>query len=124
MIKNGILLALSIVLVASCGDAKDNEKSAEPVARVENSPAYQEGLKLVAASDCFTCHKISEAFTGPAYEAIAAKYADNPENVSLLAGKVINGGVGVWGQVPMNAHPTLSQTDAEKMVKYILLLKK
>ncbi len=123
MIKNTILIAVSIVLFASCGDAKENEKS-EPVVRVENSPAYQEGIKLVAASDCFTCHKISEAFTGPAYEAIAAKYADNPENVSLLAGKVINGGVGVWGQVPMNAHPTLSATDAEKMIKYILLLKK
>ena len=124
MIKNGILIALSIVLAASCGGAKDNEKTAEPVARVEDSPAYEEGLQLVAKSDCLTCHKISEAFTGPSYESIAAKYADNPENVSLLAGKVINGGVGVWGQVPMNAHPTLSQTDAEKMVKYILLLKK
>lgn len=123
MIKNAVLIALSIVLVASCGDSKDNEKPAEPVAKVY-SPAYEEGLQLVAKSDCFTCHKISEAFTGPAYEAIAAKYADNPENVSLLAGKVINGGVGVWGQVPMTAHPTLSQTDAEKMIKYILLLKK
>jgi len=124
MIKNAILIALSIVLVASCGGAKDNENTAEPVASVTDSPAYEEGLQLVAKSDCFTCHKIIEAFTGPAYEAIAAKYADNPENVSLLAGKVINGGVGVWGQVPMNAHPTITQAEAEKMIKYILLLKK
>lgn len=124
MKKNAFLIALSIVLVASCGDAKDNEKTAEPVARIEDSPAYEEGLQLVAKSDCLTCHKIGEAFTGPAYEAIAAKYADNPENVSRLADKVINGGVGVWGQIPMNAHPTISKTDAEKMIKYILLLKK
>jgi len=124
MIKNAILIASSIVLFASCGSEKDNEKTAEPVASVIDSPAYNEGLQLVAKSDCFTCHKIVEPFTGPAYESIAAKYADNPENVSLLAAKVINGGVGVWGQVPMNAHPTITQAEAEKMIKYILLLKK
>ena len=123
MRKNTILLAFSIALFASCGGEKDNKNTAAPVATINNS-AYDEGLELAVKSDCFTCHKLAQASTGPAYEAIAAKYADNPENISLLATKVINGGVGVWGQVPMNAHPTMTKTDAEKIIKYILLLKK
>ena len=118
-----ILMAFSIALLASCGGAKDN-KTADPVPTALNNPISDEGLELATKSDCFTCHKIAEASTGPAFEAIAEKYAGNPDNVSLLAAKVINGGVGVWGQVPMNAHPTLTKTDAEKIIKYILLIKK
>ncbi len=124
MRKSTILIAFSMALFASCGGAKTNKNAAEPVATLINNPTYDEGLELAVKSDCFTCHKIAEASIGPAYEVIAAKYADNPENISLLAAKVINGGVGVWGQVPMNAHPTMTKTDAEKIIKYILLLKK
>jgi cytochrome c len=40
-----------------------------------------------------------------------------------LAATIIKGGSGVWGTVPMTAHPTLSEEDARQMVKYILLLK-
>ena len=124
MKKSTIVIAFSLALFASCGGAKNDKNTAAPVATLINNPAYDEGLELAAKSDCFTCHKIAEASTGPAYEAIAAKYADNPENISQLATKVINGGVGVWGQVPMNAHPTMTKADAEKIIKYILLLKK
>ena len=46
------------------------------------------------------------------------------KNVSLLAEKVINGGVGVWGEVPMPAHPGLSEEDAKDMVRYVLLFEK
>jgi len=51
------------------------------------------------------------------------KYAGVDTAVTYLAKKIIAGGSGVWGSVPMTAHPELSQADAEQMVKYILLLK-
>jgi cytochrome c len=41
-----------------------------------------------------------------------------------LANKIINGGSGVWGQVPMAAHPTFTPEDAETVAKYVLMLKK
>ena len=41
----------------------------------------------------------------------------------MLAGKIINGGKGVWGEIPMTAHPQINQQDAEEMVKYIFTLK-
>ena len=120
-----ILFGLCIAVgLYACGGNDKKTTDATASNSAINNPAYQEGLALVVKSDCYSCHKTAEAYTGPAYEAIAAKYANTPENVTMLASKIINGGVGVWGQVPMSAHPTVSQADAEKMVKYILLLKK
>lgn len=106
----------------TAGDKKD-EKPATP--SITDNPDYQKGLDLIAKSDCFTCHKVDEAYTGPTYRQVAEKYASQaPAIIPQLAEKVMKGGSGVWGQVPMLAHPNISQADAEAMVKYILLLKK
>lgn len=95
--------------------------SADP----SRSAVYQKGLTLVANSDCLTCHKIDEKMTGPSYREIAEKYAGAPNDViTALAKTIINGGVGNWGNIPMTAHPSLSQDDAETMVRYILELNK
>ena len=88
-----------------------------------DNPDYDAGLNLAAKSDCFTCHKLREKLVGPAWGDVAKKYASTPENINMLSDKVIKGGQGVWGPVPMAAHPALAKADAEKMVKYILLLK-
>ncbi len=117
-------------LLAACGN---NEPStpAEPakeepkVESVSDNPDYKKGLALIAKSDCLTCHKVDEAINGPSYRQVAEKYADQaPGIIPILAEKIIKGGSGNWGSVPMLAHADLSQEDAEAMVKYILLLKK
>jgi cytochrome c len=54
---------------------------------------------------------------------VANKYESNEANIKMLAAKVIKGGTGVWGEVPMAPHPNISQADAEQMVKYVFLLK-
>lgn len=103
-------------------DAKTEEKPAET--DITQLPEYQEGLELISKSDCLTCHKVDEKLTGPSYRDVANKYASQaPAIIPELAEKIVKGGSGVWGEVPMLPHPTISQTDAEKMVKYILLLK-
>lgn len=81
------------------------------------------GAKLIAGSDCLGCHKENEKLVGPAYVAVAEKYPDTEANIAMLAGRIIKGGVGHWGQIPMSAHPNLSETDAQEMVKYVLSLK-
>ncbi|MFN9666531.1 MAG: c-type cytochrome [Bacteroidota bacterium] len=124
-----ICIALSLcALLAACG-GQTEKKEAAPAATASTSPNssnpdYQKGLELVAKSDCLTCHKVAEKLIGPAYQDIAAKYESTDENIELLAGKIIKGGQGVWGQIPMTAHPQVSEDDARQMVKYILLLKK
>ena len=81
------------------------------------------GAKLIAGSDCLSCHKDTEKVVGPAYTAVAEKYPDTEANIAMLAGKILKGGSGNWGAVPMTPHPGLSETDAREMTKYILSLK-
>ena len=129
-----LLLLTTLMSCGDSGDKKDTESKVETTTKEEtpppandlsSNPDYQKGLKLVTTSNCLTCHKVDEPFTGPTYRDIANKYAGMPDTiVAHLAGKVIKGGSGVWGQVLMTPHPELSQADAEAMVKYILLLKK
>ncbi|SHK66233.1 c-type cytochrome [Epilithonimonas mollis] len=80
------------------------------------------GKSLVEGADCLACHKIDAKLVGPAYQDVAAKYTD--ADIDHLAQKIIDGGKGVWGDVPMTAHAGMSKENAQKMVKYILSLKK
>jgi cytochrome c len=121
------VIALSLLIACNSGDTKDEKKEETTVPEVVDitkNPDYQKGLELASKSDCFTCHKIDEALTGPTYRSVANKYAGLPDTiVTHLAQKIIAGGSGVWGEVPMTPHPALSEDDAKAMVKYILLLK-
>ena len=121
-------LTAAILLVACGGGATKNETTTETTTTSEtnlsDNPDYSKGMKLIADSDCLTCHKIAEESIGPAYQDVAAKYEDTDDNIEMLAGKIIKGGSGNWGAIPMTAHANLSEEDAEAMVKYILLLKK
>lgn len=82
----------------------------------------EEGAALIEGSDCKTCHNEGKKTIGPAYIDVAKKYDFTKSNVSMLAGKVVKGGSGVWGDVLMTPHPDLKREDAEKMVGYIMSL--
>ncbi|WP_443946153.1 c-type cytochrome [Pedobacter sp. AW1-32] len=82
------------------------------------------GEKLINKSDCIGCHNKVNKIIGPSYMDIAKKYPATEKNINTLADKIIKGGTGVWGQMPMTAHPTVKKDDAKLMVKYILSLKK
>ncbi|UYZ61661.1 c-type cytochrome [Hymenobacter weizhouensis] len=81
------------------------------------------GAALITASDCTTCHKERERLIGPAYLAVAQQYPNSEENVKMLASKIIQGGKGNWGDIPMTPHPNISEADAREMARYILALK-
>ena len=127
MKKTFLALAFcSIVFACNSGDDKPKDavdttasKPAAPKVLPENMP----GLAMIAADNCLTCHKVEEQSTGPAYRAIANKYEATPANIDSLAIKIIKGGSGVWGQVPMTPHPNLSMDSAREMVKYVMALK-
>jgi cytochrome c len=75
---------------------------------------------IMEKSDCNACHKAQEQSVGPMYKSIALKYKDQAEAIPMLAGRIINGSTGVWGQTAMAAHPSLSEKDAAELVKFIL----
>ena len=85
--------------------------------------AGKDGKALIEGSDCRTCHKDDAKLIGPSYKEVAKKYESNDKNIKMLGEKVLKGGQGVWGEIPMAGHPNLTQEDAEAMVKYILTLK-
>jgi cytochrome c len=128
MKKTLIVFAL-MGLFAACGGGGDKktdetkkDETAAPAEDKSSNPDYQKGLEITAKLDCFTCHKIDEKNIGPAWRDVAKKYAGQDTAVKYLAHKIITGGSGVWGQVPMAPHPTLSQEDAETVARYVLLL--
>lgn len=115
------------ILFAACGGGEEKKaeekKSEETPAAVDNSMVTStagKGKELIAAQDCKTCHQEETKLIGPAYKDVAAKYKATDENIALLAGKVIKGGAGNWGEIPMAPHPAISEADAKEMVKYIL----
>lgn len=80
------------------------------------------GKGLVESLDCKACHKESEKSIGPSYLQIAQKYAKDAEATNYLTGKILKGSQGVWGETAMPAHPTLPESDAHRIVSWILSL--
>lgn len=118
--------------ITSCGNKKEEAKTeeddgyddyetAEPE-KASSEDLIKQGQALTDASDCKTCHHLTNKIVGPSHTDVAKKYEFTQANVTLLAGKIMKGGSGVWGEIPMTAHPDLSQADAEKMAMYVLSL--
>ncbi len=115
-------------LIVACSNNTNNSGNGDTATAsstndITTNPDYQKGLALIATNDCLTCHKVDEKVTGPAYRDVANKYDNTDANIKMLADKVIKGGSGNWGTIPMTPHPSLAEADAEQMVKYILLLR-
>ena len=121
--RKSFLFPIAIIFLVACGN--DSSKTVATKGNdITKDPNYQKGLQLEVANDCKTCHAIDVKITGPAFREIADKYAGYPDTiVAHLASKVISGGMGVWGEIPMLAHANLEKKDAESIVRYILLLK-
>ncbi|QIY90459.1 c-type cytochrome [Chryseobacterium gallinarum] len=121
-----MLLAGTIgLLIFSCSKKENVAEvapSSETAAVSEPAQSNLSGDQIIETLDCSGCHSVSERMIGPSYQEIAGKYTE--KDVELLASKIIEGGSGVWGGVPMAAHPQVSKEDAKKMVEYILSQKK
>jgi len=78
---------------------------------------------LAKAKNCMACHAIGSKLVGPAYKDVAAKYAGQKDAEAKLVAKVMKGGSGVWGPVPMPANPQVSEAEAHALVKWVLAQK-
>jgi cytochrome c len=85
-------------------------------------PAFA-NADLAQKKNCLACHAVDKKLVGPAYKDVAAKYAGQKDAVAKLADKVMKGGTGVWGQVPMPANPQVSAEEAKTLVAWVLTLK-
>jgi cytochrome c len=78
---------------------------------------------LATAKNCMACHAIDKKLVGPAYKDVAAKYAGQKDAVDRLATKIMKGGSGVWGPVPMPANVQVNEAEAKKLAAWVLSLK-
>ncbi|NAS11506.1 ThuA domain-containing protein [Poritiphilus flavus] len=122
-LKEGTLNASDVLVSFDyLPEGNDQVAAAKSHADLADNAYASIGKGLMDASDCMACHKEKEKSIGPSYQAIADRYALDNSAAALLADKIVNGGGGNWGETPMAAHPGLSQSDVDQMVKYILSL--
>jgi len=130
---NKLVIVLSCsLLFAACGNSGETKSTAKDSATpsaTATTAADTKGLELIGASDCTTCHRLQQASSGsaigPAYSQVADKYSPAADStIDRLVKKIVTGGTGVWGTLPMTPHPSLKEADIREMVKYILSLKK
>lgn len=80
-------------------------------------------MALATSKNCMACHAVDKKLVGPSYKDVAAKYAGQKDAVDKLAAKIIKGGGGVWGPVPMPANAQVSEADAKKLAAWVLTQK-
>jgi cytochrome c len=112
-------------------DEEDGELPAEQVlvqverrerVRTNDEDSLFPGLGLMRAGTCFACHRAAEKNAGPAYLEVARRYAVDPSARDRLAAKIVSGGTGVWGDVPMPPHPQVTLAQAGQMLDWIFSL--
>ncbi len=84
------------------------------------SQAALANADLAKAKNCMACHAVANKLVGPAYKDVAAKYAGQKDAEAKLVTKVMKGGSGVWGAIPMPANPQVSEAEAHTLVKWVL----
>lgn len=77
---------------------------------------------LAQKKNCLACHAVDKKVVGPSYKDVAKKYVGQ-DVTAKLATKVMKGGSGTWGAIPMPANPQVNQAEAEVLVKWILSMK-
>lgn len=86
------------------------------------APAFADQA-LATAKNCMACHAMDKKVVGPGYREVAAKYAGQKDAVDKLAGKILKGGSGVFGVVPMPANTQVSEAEAKKLAAWVMSLK-
>ena len=84
-----------------------------------SAPAFADQA-LATAKNCMACHAVDKKLVGPSYKDVAAKYKGDKTAVDKLADKVIKGGSGVWGTMPMPANAQVTPAEAKQLVTWVL----
>ena len=116
-----LALLFSLLIIVSCNKNETVSQGLEEQKNMVKLNDVEQGNLLLEDNDCMACHQQNDKTIGPSYKDIANKYTE--KDIDYLADKVINGGSGVWGEVPMSPHPNIEKNNARKIVKYILAQK-
>ena len=107
---------------ATTGEAPATEEASSTGTAEAAAAGGEDPLALANASGCLACHQVDTKVVGPAYKDVAAKYKGDAEAFDKLVHKVMNGGSGTWGQVPMPPNAHVGEEKIRTLVKWILSL--
>ena len=85
--------------------------------------ALADDAALARKKNCMACHTVDKKIVGPAYKDVARKYAGQKDAEARLAEKIVKGGKGAWGEVPMPPNATVKPDEAAALARWILSLK-
>src|ERR1700676_4047758 len=85
--------------------------------------AVDTAADLARSKNCMACHSIGNKVVGPAFKDVAKRYAGQPDTEEKLVQKVLKGGSGAWGVVPMPANTQVTEAEARELVRWVLSLK-
>lgn len=77
------------------------------------------GADLAKANACTACHGMDQKIVGPGFREIAKKHQGKDNAVDYLTGKILKGGQGVWGAIPMPAQAQLKESDAQAIARWL-----
>jgi S-disulfanyl-L-cysteine oxidoreductase SoxD len=102
--------------------------TATPTSAAASVPAAAEATRLEAAGhglarqhECLICHGVDRRIIGPAFRDVARKHADRPDVIEYLTERSLQGGVGVWGSIPM-PRQRLGEADARAIAQWLTTL--
>ena len=95
---------------------------ATAVASMATLPAWA-SADMAQKKNCMACHALDKKLIGPAYKDVAAKYAGQKDAADKLAQKILKGGSGTWGAVPMPANPQVTEAEAKQLATWVLTVK-
>ena len=78
---------------------------------------------LATSKNCLACHAPDRKVVGPSFKDVSAKYANDKAAADKMAYKIVKGGVGAWGAVPMPANPQVSEAESKKLAAWVLSFK-
>jgi cytochrome c len=90
------------------------------VAAASAEDAVPTGATIARSNACMGCHTVDRKLVGPSFQQIAARYKGDAQASARLMRKVKDGGSGVWGVIPMPAHPSMSDADIRMVVDWVM----
>ncbi|MNZ94155.1 Cytochrome c-552 precursor [compost metagenome] len=77
-------------------------------------------LALAKSKNCMACHAVDKKLVGPSFKDVAGKYASQKDATDKLAAKILKGGGGVWGPLPMPANPSVNDAESKALAAWVL----
>jgi S-disulfanyl-L-cysteine oxidoreductase SoxD len=93
------------------------------VANLTDKQSKKSSEDLFKANNCSACHANNSKLVGPSLSEISKKYQGQNDAQKILVNKVRVGGAGVWGSIPMPAHPNISNETIDEIIAWILKFK-